>query len=231
MAELRTYQRDLLQEAERALMAPNARVMLQLPTGGGKTRIAAALLAGWVRGGGKAAWLTHRRELSDQTCRVLNESGVPTANTLDWYIDDPAPVRNGGVVILMAQTVSRRNHNEGVWAKYNSKDLLVIDEAHHTTAHGWERAIHQWPGPVIGVTATPWRLTKTEGFEHLFDCLILGPQIKEMQADGWLADAQVLMPKADELILGGLLASTGDYSEIGIDLANEGRPGVMTAGA
>ena len=231
MVQLRDYQRDLLQQAESALAPPRARVMLQLPTGGGKTRIAAALLAGWLRNGGKAAWLTHRKELRDQTCRVLNESGVPALNTLDWYIDDPAPVRSGGVVILMAQTVSRRNYYEGVWAKYNSKDLLVIDEAHHATANGWKRAIHQWPGPVIGVTATPWRLTKTEGFEHLFDCLILGPEIKEMQADGWLADAQVLMPEADQLILGGLLASTGDYNESGIELANQDRPNVMTAGA
>ena len=63
--------------------------MLQLPTGGGKTRIASALLDKWVRGGGKAAWLTHRQELSDQTCGVLNESGVPAENALNWFIDDP----------------------------------------------------------------------------------------------------------------------------------------------
>ena len=231
MAELRTYQRDLLQQVERALAAPDARVMLQLPTGGGKTRIAAALLAGWMRSGGKAAWLTHRRELSDQTCRVLNESGVLATNTLAWNVDDTAPVRNGGVVILMAQTVSRRNHYEGVWAEYSSKDLLVIDEAHHATADGWERAIQQWPGPAIGVTATPWRLAKNEGLKHLFECLILGPQIKEMQADGWLAYAQVLMPDADYLILGGEVTGTRDYNESGIELANQGRPGVMTAGA
>ena len=47
MVKLRSYQKGLVQKAERALAAPNARVMLQLPTGGGKTRIAAALLAGW----------------------------------------------------------------------------------------------------------------------------------------------------------------------------------------
>ena len=51
MADLRPYQADLLQKAEKALAAPNARVMLQLPTGGGKTRIAAALCwPRWLQG-------------------------------------------------------------------------------------------------------------------------------------------------------------------------------------
>ena len=131
---------------------------------------------------------------------------------------------------MMAQTVSRRNRYDGVWDEYGSKDLLVIDEAHHATAPGWKRATCQWPGPVIGLTATPWRLTPNEGFDHLFDNLILGPQIRELQASGYLANALVLMPDSGELILGGQIARTGDYDESGIELANKGRPNVMTGG-
>ena len=231
MVKLYQYQKDLLQRAEKALEAPDARVMLQLPTGGGKTRIAAALLDGWVRNGGKAAWLTHRHELSDQTCKELNKSGIPATNTLGWESYDLAPSKDRGVVVLMAQTVARRNSYEGVWDEYGSEDLLIIDEAHHATAPGWERAIHQWPGRVIGLTATPWRLVKNEGFNHLFDRLIPGPQIKRLQDDGWLAYAPVRMPAPEELIFGGQVDSTGDYSESGIELANRGRPNVMTAGA
>ncbi len=154
MVKLRPYQQNLLQQAERALAAPNARVMLQLPTGGGKTRIAAALLAGWVRGGGTAVWLTHRRELSAQTYKELDKSGIPATNTLEWELYDLAPSKSRGVVVLMAQTVSRRNHFEGVWDEYDSEDLLIIDEAHHATAPGWERAIHQWPGRVVSSAIT-----------------------------------------------------------------------------
>ena len=208
-----------------------ARVMLQLPTGGGKTYIASSLLAGWIRKGGKAVWLTHRQELSDQTCRVLNGSGVPATNKLEWDNDEPAPATNGGVIVLMAQTVSRRNRYEGVWEAYNQKDLLVIDEAHHATAPGWERAINQWPGQVIGLTATPWRLSKNEGFGHLFDNLLLGPSIKEMQSKGFLANTQVLLPAPDKLILGGIPTSNGEYSERDIELANQDRLNVMTGGA
>ena len=231
MVDLRTYQKELLQNAQRALAAPNARVLLQLPTGGGKTRIAAALLAGWLQSGGKAAWLTHRRELSDQTRNVLYKSGVPATNTQEWDFHDLAPSKSGGVAVLMAQTVSRRNHIEGVWDEYGPGDLLVIDEAHHATAPGWKRAICQWPGRVIGLTATPWRLEKNLGFNHLFNCLIPGPQISELQADGFLAKAQVVWPADDGFILGGRLNTNGEYIEREIEIANQSRPGVMTARA
>ena len=224
MVRLHSYQENLLQEAESALAVPHARVMLQLPTGGGKTRIAASLLAGWVRNGGKAAWLTHRRELSNQTRNELNKSGVRATNTLEWEFDDLAPSISGGVVVLMAQTVSRRNKRfEGLWDEYRPEDLLIIDEAHHATAPGWERAIHQWPGPVIGLTATPWRLEKNLGFNHLFDHLILGPQISELQAKGYLAYAQVLRPDDDDLIFVGVSPPNGDYREEEIEKLNKTR--------
>ena len=62
-----------------------ARVMLQLPTGGGKTVIAGTLLADWLAGGQrKAAWLTHRRELAEQTCGMLTESGVSAIANVNW---------------------------------------------------------------------------------------------------------------------------------------------------
>ena len=46
---LRPYQRELLQKAETSLRTSDARVMLQLPTGGGKRRIAGELLTRWLR--------------------------------------------------------------------------------------------------------------------------------------------------------------------------------------
>ena len=52
MIELCPYQEDLLQQIQHALTAdPKARVMMQLPTGGGKTVIAGALLESWLQDG------------------------------------------------------------------------------------------------------------------------------------------------------------------------------------
>ena len=230
MTELRDYQQDLLAQVQAALADPSAKVMLQLPTGGGKTRIAGELLAGWLQGGRKAVWLTHRRELASQTEGMLRECGVPATSNIFWEPHTSAPDIVNGVVILMAQTVSRRNARSDVWNGYNSNDLMIIDEAHHATADGWARAIRQWPGPVLGMTATPWRLSIQEGFDHLFGELHCGPQVADLQSENWLCRARVLAPPEEEQIRGGQVDYTGDYSEAGIEMANQDQ-GILTAGA
>ena len=107
---------------------------------------------------------------------------------------------------------------------------MVIDEAHHATAPGWERAIEQWPGPVLGVTATPWRLSTTEGFDHLFSELICGPQTEALQNESYLCRSRVVWPDPERRIQGGKIGATGDYTESGIEDANQDRPAVMTVG-
>ena len=109
MVELRSYQRDLLQQVQTALAADTkARVMMQLPTGGGKTVIAGALLADWLTDGRKAVWLTHRAELAEQTCRMLTDAHISAVTNVKWTPGTEAPAMSGGAVILMAQTVGRR---------------------------------------------------------------------------------------------------------------------------
>ena len=231
MSELRDYQQDLLERVHRALLdAPDARVMFQLPTGGGKTRIAGELLSRWLKDWRKAVWLTHRKELAAQTEGMLQQDGVTATSNMRWESHTNAPTLVNGVVILMAQTVSRRTAAAEVWNGYDGRDLMIIDEAHHATADGWARAMRQWPGPVLGMTATPWRLSQREGFDHLFEELVCGPQVAALQSDGWLCNARALSPPEDEMIHGGQIDSTGEYSEPGIERANENRD-VWTAGA
>ena len=231
MVELRDYQQDLLAKMYQILAgSPAARVMVQLPTGGGKTCIAGELLSGCLNGGRKAVLLTHRRELATQTEGMLHEAGVTATANMQWTPRTSAPTLLNGVVILMAQTVSVRNARANVWDGYNANDLMVIDEAHHATASGWARAIRQWTGPVLGMTATPWRLPIKEGFDHLFNELICGPQVAALQSDKWLCLSRVKLSPEGERVQGGQIDHTGDYSEAGIELANEGR-GIWTVGA
>ena len=234
MFELRPYQETLLRQVQHGLAAePKARLMLQLPTGGGKTVIAGALLADWLHDGRKAVWLTHRKELAEQTRRMLTDAGVSAITNVNWTPGEDAPYMAGGAVILMAQTVGRRNARREVWNRYDANDLLAIDEAHHAAAPGWERAMQQWPGPIVGMTATPWRLSEKEGFDHLFDGLLCGPQTAELQAldTPALCWAQVFIPPPEQRIAGGAVDHTGDYTEAGIERANRDRPDIMTAGA
>ncbi len=225
MIELRDYQQDLLERSQTALAPEGARVMTQLPTGGGKTEIAGALLKDFLVDGRKAVWLTHREELAEQTEErlSLNWSVSAMSGTDSWSPRRPAPRIVNGVVILKAQTVSRRNKDSlVVWNNFGPDDLLVIDEAHHAPATGWERAIKQWPGRVWGLTATPWRLSRSEGFDHLFDTLVTGPQTAKMQAKRYLARSRVFAPTPDDRISGGEVGRLGDFTEGGIANANDG---------
>ena len=232
MIKLRPYQLCLLRQVQIALSADaKARVMMQLPTGGGKTIIAGALLVEWLRNGRKAVWLTHRKELAEQTCRMLTDAHISAMTDVNWTPGTDAPAMSQGVVILMAQTVGRRIEKKEIWDKYEATDLMVIDEAHYAAAEGWEKAMRQWPGRIVGMTATPWRLSKKEGFNHLFSDLLCGPQISELQQNGWLCDAETFLPPPGERIIGGAIGHTGDYTESGIELANQDHPYVMTAGA
>ena len=210
--------------------------MMQLPTGGGKTVIAAHLLKDYLTGRRKAVWLTHRKELASQTENMLFDAGVSAMCNVKWRPGTKAPRIANGAVILMAQTVGRRTKRgkktvaDDVWGNYDFDDLMIIDEAHHAVAKGWERAIRQWPGKVLGMTATPWRLSKKEGFDHLFGDLILGPQVNELQNNRFLCQANVLVPDKDGRILGGNVPSHLDYNEKSIDEANPNKE-VFTARA
>lgn len=229
MTELREYQEELLHQVQDSLRPVDTQIMMQLPTGGGKTVIAAHLLSDHLTGKRKAVWLTHRKELADQTKNMLDEAGIPAISDIKWEPRTKAPRIVNGVVILMAQTVGRRTVSASVWDDYDDRDLMIIDEAHRAAAKGWARAIRQWPGHVLGMTATPWRLSKKEGFDHIFDKLICGPQVSDLQSQKFLCEAQVLLPTRDDQIRGGVIGSIGDYTEKGTELANTKE--VMTARA
>ena len=222
--ELRDYQKELLKKSKEALAPERARVMTQLPTGGGKTDIAGALLKDFLVEECKAVWLTHREELANQTEDRLSEHWAINARhaTERWQQGVPALSWPRRVAIFKALTVSRRNKNStAIWNNYGPDDLLVIDEAHHAPATGWEQAIKQWPGRVWGLTATPWRLSLREGFDHLFDTLVTGLQTSELQDQKYLARSRVFAPFEEENRISGKEIRQGEYTPSGIERSND----------
>ena len=107
---------------------------------------------------------------------------------------------------------------------------MIIDEAHHATAEGWTRAMKSVARTCAGHDGyAVASLTEGEGLNHLFGNLISGPQVAELQSERWLCNARVLSPPEDELIQGGQVDSTGEYSDPGIEEANRDRD-IWTAG-
>ena len=151
---------------------PQLRLMYQSPTGSGKTEIALAIIVEMLKQAIPTVWVTHRRELVVGTMNRALKYGIICANAYENGAYGPYMSINS---IIKAW---RLEEPEG--------SLLVLDEAHHATAETWIRLIERHDGPVLGLSATPWRLTRKEGFDHIFDELLCGPQAQ------WLVDNDYL---------------------------------------
>lgn len=193
MPELRPYQHTA-KAAIYAALRDHDRVLLQLPTGGGKTVIIAAICADAVTHGRAVVIAVHRRELVEQTVEKLHAVGIRPA-----LITADAPTRHSDVYVAMIQTLARRRPPRA--------HLCIIDEAHHATASTYECAL-EYP-KVIGVTATPCRLDG-KGLADVFQHLVLGPTVKDLIAQGHLCAADVYstaLPDTTEL-----RTTAGDYN-------------------
>ena len=209
--ELREYQKNAVNYTLPEIFN-NKRPMLQLPTGSGKSIIAFSVLELYsslmmakneqVYNG----WITHRQELIDQMMLIANEKFNMRTVRLEAGIDSMSIP----YYLYFISSARRKPYDNP------KKGLLIVDEAHHAVATSWEKKIKNWNGPVLGLTATPWRLKKGEGFDHLFDSLYVGPQPMELVQQGHLAKVEVIRPSI-RVYKNNLRMLAGDYSSESIE--------------
>lgn len=177
---LRPYQATLLADARRAAQRLRAQgvaapaVLCQLPTGGGKTMVIRAVCEGALSTGGRPMVLVHREELLSQAVEELRAGGLRVgviASDRDEDTDAPVLVASIPTIIARGELPDGITH-------------LVIDEAHHTAAATWTRAVRS-VGPtlryVVGLSATPARYDGSS-LSDVFHALVVGPSIQELQA-------------------------------------------------
>ena len=196
MVKLRDYQADAVDKLLAGL-SQRSNQMYTLPTGGGKTVVGVEVGANWLKcnASSKVVWLTHRIELVHQSEGILRARGIPAERML---VTSP---------LKMLNAMARGE------VAYGGADLLIIDEAHHATARTWAAVIHAFPGAVLGLTATPWRLSIREGFDHLYDGLIEGPTKADLIAEGSIVPTLLKRPpRAKQVIEGRGNNGRGDYS-------------------
>ena len=199
---LRPYQQqgldDVRVEYSRGKRAP----LYVLSTGGGKTVTYAAIAEGAAARGKRVLILEHRKELIRQASLALGGIGVrhrvvaPAARITGIRrahtekLGFPMLDASATVVVASVQTLGRRMD----WLAEFDPDLIVVDEAHHAVAGTWKRIIEACPrARLLGVTATPCR-TNGQGLGDVFDCMVLGPSMKELIADGYLVRPRVVAP-------------------------------------
>lgn len=184
MFNLRDYQQKLISRLQTAWRKYRC-VMVQMPTGTGKTVSLAKVISdflaegevGQKRNRKGVLIVAHRRELLDQINATISSFDIPLSDS---------------VVVESIQKLSKH-----IYEMEYSPSLIVIDEAHHALAKTYWMLWDRWPkAKFLGLTATPCRLDGSS-FLDLFEVLVQSENIQWFISEGWLSDFEYISPTPD----------------------------------
>jgi DNA repair protein RadD len=196
---LRPYQQTALADMMAAWRSGHRSVLAVSPTGSGKTTIFGDLTRALAAAGKRVVILAHRRELIEQASTRLREFGVQHGIVMAGV--QPTPYLR--VQVASIQTLVRRAAPPA--------DLVVIDEAHLSTAQTYLKILDSYPtARILGVTATPWRLSG-KPLAGAYDACVVVSTPAELRGQGFLSDYvgfSYLAPDVSKL-----KTTAGDYNE------------------
>lgn len=213
MIFLRNYQQEMISRIHRA-WSNHRSVLVQMPTGTGKTHVLAGLLCtpfpeGGLRGM-RVLIVAHRVELIAQIKETLLK----------------LKIKGEEIKVESIQTISRR-----IASLDFTPDLVFIDEAHHALAKSYRILWEKWPqARFLGLTATPCRMNRS-GFTDLFDTLISSWSIAEFIEKGILSSfdyVSIRPDSAEQRLIDSLEKRSvdGDYQVKEMDNLLNRRPSI-----
>ena len=208
---LRDYQIDICSRVSEAFEHHRS-VMVQMPTGTGKTMVLAELVKRLMMRdeGVRILIVAHRRELIEQIKATIKRMKMDSRN----------------ITVESIQTISRR-----IATIEFAPSLVVIDEAHHALAKTYKMMWETWPdAKFLGLTATPCRLNG-KGFTDLFDVLVQSWDIPAFIKEKWLSTYDFVSIKADsrtQQLISSLKkrGADGDYQVKEMDAVLNKRPSI-----
>jgi superfamily II DNA or RNA helicase len=182
---LRPHQEQALAMLRASLGAGRKRPMLMMPTGGGKTLLAAHMIRRALDKGKRVAFTVPAINLIGQTVSAFEAEGIACIGVMQGIHERTD--REQPVQVCSVQTIARRKRPE--------VDLVVVDEAHQL-----HREIFRWmkdcPNvPFIGLSATPW----ARGLGKYYDDLIVAATTADLIRDGYLSDFVTFAPSEPDL--------------------------------
>jgi DNA repair protein RadD len=182
-----------------SLRTGHHRPILQLPTGAGKTRIAAEIVLGSLSKERRAIFVIPRQVLIEQTVAAFEREGVWNIGVIQGK--NFRTNANASVQIAMAQTLARR--------EIPPAGVVIVDECHlqFKSITDWIAAPEWQAVPFIGLSATPW----AKGLGKIYDDLLMPVSIQELIGEGYLSTFRVFAPPAPDL--GNVRISKGDFHE------------------
>lgn len=183
LPELHDYQKSIIQNMADLIHSGSdrRRAIVSLPTGGGKTRVAAEAVVRLVLNSGTrrtALWVAQTDELCEQAVQCFRQLWMNIGVADDdlrivrlWGGQrNPAEPEDNEPVVVVAciDTLSSRA-SQGALEWLKDSGIVVIDECHHAISPSYTELFrwldiqvgHERPKakepPVIGLSATPWR--------------------------------------------------------------------------
>lgn len=209
-ARLRPYQQDVKDKIF-TLWKSEKNVMLQMPTGAGKTILFSSVINDIIKvPDSKILIIAHRKELLEQISSHLSKYNIEhgiISSTRKRSLEK-------NVQVASIQTLTHKNNEE--ITKSFVPDFIVIDEAHHTLANTYDQLWKLYPRSwKLGVTATPCRINGAPFTNH-FSELISSLSVKELIEKGFLSDYTFYTENPDSDLSKAILSikkksSTGDY--------------------
>ena len=160
------YQREVRSQVYNAVRDGKRKILIFAPTGAGKTVLAGQIVADAVSKGRRVLFIVDLDVLIPQTWQKFRQFGLECGFIKAGWQEN----RTDAVQIASAQTLPRRS-----WWQSYSPDLIILDEAHKTA---WKTVVRRMMAQTypdawyIGLTATPWRLSKREGMGDIFEHLV-----------------------------------------------------------
>ncbi len=158
-AEPRPYQRRIVEKACNCFLDKNLRsVLIESPTGSGKTIMALLIAKALHLNGIRIGWVAMRRHLLHQVQRENKEKGFEVPLTFISMFEKNPPV---------------------------DLDMLIVDEAQHDVTSSMAH-IHALVEPkyILGMTATPFRADRVK---LCFDTVLKDAGIPTLIQDGYLS--------------------------------------------
>jgi superfamily II DNA or RNA helicase len=203
MINLRDYQIEMIGGCQDAMRRRVKRILLQAPTGAGKTVLASFMARTTATKGGSVWFVCHRAELVLQTSLTFRKFGIAHAFIAAGY---PMSLREL-VQVCSIDTLKNR------LSSLAAPKVAIIDEAHHGGAAGWALVIkwlHDSGSYVIGLSATPQR-HDGQGLDAHFDEMVLGPSVAWLMEHGNLSRYEAFIPDIPDMK--GVKRYMGDFSK------------------
>lgn len=189
MSSLYPYQRDTILRAQSTYRAGASAVLMQMPTGAGKSHAAiGGIIVPSVAAGRTVIFAAHLEEILDDAAGRIRSEGLRVGVIKSGRTADPhAPVQ-----VCSTPTLARMLERGDALP---AAQRVILDEAHRA-ASSTNRAIlshYRTQGALIlGLTATPSRGDGQPLDE--FEQLVTGPSVRELVAMGNLVPCQVFAP-------------------------------------